>query len=99
MSTLTFTPINRHEHDGASDYTLNVKVVEPIYRYELEDCRKEIQSMLNEFLKTPNNELTRHLIKVKAQNIVDLYICERKIPDFITLNDFIININYEQYKL
>ena len=63
---------------------------------ELENCRKEIQSMLNEFLETPNNELTRSLIKLKAQSIVDLYICEKKIPDFITVNDFRIEVNYNQ---
>ena len=63
---------------------------------ELENCRKEIQSMLNDFFETPNNELTRSLIKVKAQNIIDMYICEQKIPNFITLNDFRIEINYKQ---
>ena len=63
---------------------------------ELENCRKEIQSMLNDFFETPNNELTRSLIKVKAQNIIDMYICEQKIPNFITLNDFKIEINYKQ---
>ena len=65
-----------------------------MYDNELENCRKEIQSMLNEFLETPNNELTRSLIKIKAQNIIDNYICEQKIPNFITLNDFKIEINY-----
>ena len=74
----------------------DLKVVSPIYYDELENCRKEIQSMLNEFLETPNNELTRSLIKVKAQNIVDMYICEQKNPDFITLNDFEIKVNYKQ---
>ena len=63
---------------------------------ELENCRKEIQSMMNEFFETPNNELTRSLIKIKAQNIIDMYICEQKIPNFITLNDFRIEINYKQ---
>lgn len=67
-----------------------------IYYDELENCRKEIQSMLNEFLETPNNESTRSLIKVKAQNIIDMYICEQKIPDFITLNDFKLEVNYKQ---
>ena len=66
------------------------------YCDEMENCRKEIQSMLNEFLDTPNNESTRSLIKVKAQNIVDMYICEQKIPNFITLNDFKIDVNYKQ---
>lgn len=84
----------KEEHYSNSPEYL--KVVSPIYYDELENCRKEIQSMLNEFLETPNNELTRSLIKVKAQNIVDTYICERKIPDFITLNDFEIEVNYKQ---
>ena len=70
--------------------------IAPIYYDELENCRKEIQSMLNEFLETPNNELTRSLIKIKAQNIVDMYICEQKIPDFITLNDFKLEVNYKK---
>ena len=52
--------------------------------------------MLNDFLEAPNNELTRSLIKFRAQNIVDTYICEQKIPDFITLNDFKIEVNYKQ---
>lgn len=63
---------------------------------ELENCRKEIQSMLNEFLETTNNNLTRSLIKIKAQQIIDTYICEQKIPNFITLNDFEIKVNYNQ---
>lgn len=73
-----------------------MKPISPIYYDELENCRKEIQSMLNEFLETPNNELTRTLIKAKAENIVDMYIREQKIPNFITLNDFEIEVNYKQ---
>ena len=76
--------------------TVSNKIVAPIYYDELENCRKEIQSMLNEFLETPNNESIRSLIKIKAQNIVDMYICEQKIPDFITLNDFKLEVNYKQ---
>lgn len=97
---VTYTPIRRHDNVTNSDYTLYVtnctKVVSPIYKEELENCRKEIQSMLNEFLERPNDNLTRSLIKLKAQNIVDLYICEKKIPDFITANDFRIEVNYNQ---
>jgi hypothetical protein len=52
--------------------------------------------MLNEFLETQNNEFTRTLIKVKTQNIVDMYIREQKIPNFITVNDFEIEVNYKQ---
>ena len=52
--------------------------------------------MLNEFLETPNNELTHFLIKIKVQNIVDMYICEQKIPNFITANDFKIEVNHKQ---
>ena len=52
--------------------------------------------MLNEFLETPINELTRYLIKVKAQNIIEMYICEQKIPNFITINDFKIEVNYKE---
>lgn len=100
--TVTYTPIRRHDNETNSDYILYVtnctKVVAPIYRDELENCRKEIQSMLNEFLETPNNNLTRSLIKIKAQQIIDTYICEQKIPDFITENDFTIIINNEQYE-
>jgi len=66
------------------------------YQDELENCRKEIQSMLNEFIETPNNEFTRSLIKFKAQQIIDMYICEQKIPDFITENDFKIEVNYHK---
>ena len=73
-----------------------MKPISPIYYDELENCRKEIQSMLNEFLETPNNELTRTLIKAKTENIVDMYIREQKIPNFITLNDFEIEVNYKQ---
>ena len=73
-----------------------MKNISPIYYDELENCRKEIQSMLNEFLETPNNELTRTLIKAKAENIVDMYIREQKIPNFITLNNFEIEVNYKQ---
>ena len=98
--TVTFIPIRRHDNETNSDYILYVtnctKVVAPIYHNELENCRKEIQSMLNEFLERPNDNLTRSLIKLKAQNIVDLYICEKKIPDFITINDFRIEVNYNQ---
>ena len=97
---VTYTPIKRHDNETNSDYTLYVtnctKVVSPIYRDELENCRKEIQSMLNEFWGKPNSELTRSLIKVKAQQIIDMYICEQKIPDFITENDFKIEVNYKQ---
>lgn len=50
--------------------------------------------MLNGFLETPNNNLTRSLIKIKAQQIIDTYICEQKIPDFITENDFRIEVNH-----
>jgi hypothetical protein len=53
--------------------------------------------MLNKFLETPIN-LTRSVIKIKAQQIIDTYICEQKIPDFITENDFTIIINNEQYE-
>ena len=77
-------------------YNVTVNVDAPIYRNELENCRKEIQSMLNDFLEAPNNELTRSLIKFRTQNIVDMYISEQKIPDFITLNDFKIEVNYNQ---
>jgi hypothetical protein len=73
-----------------------MKTISPIYYEELENCRKDIQSMLNEFLETQNNEFTRTLIKVKAQNIVDMYIREQKIPNFITVNDFEIEVNYKQ---
>lgn len=73
-----------------------MKIISPIYYDALENCRKEIQSMLNEFLETPNNELTRNLVKAKAENIVDMYIREQKIPNFITLNDFEIEVNYKQ---
>lgn len=66
------------------------------YQYELENCRKEIQSMLNEFIDTPNNELTRSLIKFRTQQIIDTYIYECKIPNFITENDFKIELNYHQ---
>lgn len=97
-----YTPIRKHDNETDSDYTLYVtnctKVVSPIYYDELENCRKEIQSMLNEYLETPNTELTRTLIKVKAQNIIDMYISEQKIPNFITENDFKIFINYHQYQ-
>lgn len=97
---VTYTPIRIHDNVTNSDYTLYVtnctKVVSPIYKEELENCRKEIQSMLNEFLERPNDNLTRSLIKLKVQNIVDLYICEKKIPDFITVNDFRIEVNYNQ---
>ena len=99
--TVTYTPIRRHDNETNSDVTFYVtnctKVVSPIYKEELENCRKEIQSMLNGFLKTPNN-LTRSIIKIKAQQIIDTYICEQKIPDFITENDFTIIINDEQYE-
>ena len=95
-----YTPIRRHDNVTNSDYMLYVtnctKVVSPIYWDELENCRKEIQSMLNEFLERPNDNLTRSLIKLKAQNIIDLYICEKKIPNFITLKDFKIEANYNQ---
>ena len=98
---VTYTPIRRHDNETNSDVTFYVtnctKVVSPIYKEELENCRKEIQSMLNGFLKTPNN-LTRSIIKIKAQQIIDTYICEQKIPDFITENDFTIIINNEQYE-
>ena len=77
-------------------YHVAVNVDAPIYRNELENCRKEIQSTLNEFLETPINELTRSLIKIKAQNIIEMYICEQKIPDFITINDFKIEVNYKE---
>lgn len=77
-------------------YYVAVNVDTPIYRNELENCRKEIQSMLNEFLETPINELTCSLIKIKAQNIIEMYICEQKIPDFITINDFKIEVNYKE---
>lgn len=73
-----------------------MKTISAIYDDELENCRKEIQSMLDEFLNTPDNELTRSFIKFKAQQIIDIYICERKIPSFITLNDFKIELNYKQ---
>ena len=76
--------------------TVSNKIDVPIYSNELENCRKEIQSMLNEFLETPINELTRSLIKVKAQNIIEMYICEQKIPNFITINDFKIEVNYKE---
>lgn len=77
-------------------YYVTINVDAPLYRNELENCRKEIQSMLNEFLETPINELTRSLIKVKAQNIIEMYICEQKIPNFITINDFKIEVNYKE---
>lgn len=77
-------------------HNVAVNIDAPIYRNELENCRKEIQSMLNDFLETSNNELTRSLIKFRAQNIVDMYISEQKIPDFITLNDFKIEVNYKE---
>lgn len=97
---VTYTPIRRQDNVTNSDYTLYVtnctKVVSPIYQDELENCRKEIQSMLNEFLETPNNNLTRSLIKIKAQQIIDTYIYECKIPNFITENDFKIEVNYNQ---
>lgn len=99
---VTYTPIRRHDNVTNSDYTLYVtnctKVVSPIYHNELENCRKEIQLALNELIGTQYNELTRTFIKVKVQNIIDMYICEQKIPDFITENDFIISINNEQYE-
>ena len=66
------------------------------YQNELENCRKEIQSMLNEFLGRPNNEFTRSLIKIRVQQIIDTYIYERKIPNFITENDFRIEVNYSK---
>ena len=95
-----YTPIRKHDNETNSDYTLYVtnctKVVAPIYRDELENCRKEIQSMLNEFWGKQNNELTRSLIKFRVQQIIDMYICEQKIPDFITENDFKIEVNYKQ---
>lgn len=94
---VTYIPIRRHDNETNSDYTLYVtnctKVVSPIYRDELENCRKEIQSMLNEFWGKPNNELTRSLIKFKVQQIIDMYICEQKIPNFITIDDFRIEVN------
>ena len=44
-----------------------------------------------------NDNLYAHeLIKIKAQNIIDTYICEQKIPNFITENDFKIEVNYNQ---
>jgi hypothetical protein len=98
--TVTYTPIRRHDNETNSDVTFYVtnctKVVSPIYKEELENCRKEIQSMLNGFLETPNNNLTRSLIKFKVQQIIDMYICEQKIPNFITENDFKIEVNYKQ---
>lgn len=97
---VTYIPIRRHDNETNSDYTLYVtnctKVVSPIYHDELENCRKEIQSMLNEFWGKQNNELTRSLIKFRVQQIIDMYICEQKIPNFITENDFKIEVNYKQ---
>ena len=97
---VTYTPIRRHDNETNSDYTLYVtnctKVVSPIYKEELENCRKEIQSMLNEFLERPNNNLTRSLIKIRAQQIIDTYIYDCKIPNFITVNDFRIEVNYNK---
>lgn len=69
------------------------------YQYELENCRKEIQSMLNEFIYTPINELTHFLIKIRTQQIIDNYIYECKIPNFITENDFKIEVNNHEKKL
>lgn len=66
------------------------------YHDELENCRKEIQSMLNEFIETPNSEFTRSLIKIRVQQIIDTYIHECKIPNFITEKDFKIEVNYHQ---
>lgn len=95
---VTYTPIRRHDNETNSDLTFYVtnctKVVSPIYHDELENCRKEIQSMLNELFETSNNNLTRSLIKVKGQNIIDMYICEQKIPNFITIDDFRIEVNH-----
>lgn len=50
------------------------KVVSSIYRDELENFRKEIQTMLNEFIGRPNDALTRYFIKLKAQQIIDTYM-------------------------
>jgi hypothetical protein len=52
--------------------------------------------MLNEFLESPNDNLTRSLIKIRAQQIIDTYIYECKIPNFITENDFRIEVNYNK---
>ena len=68
------------------------KVVLSIYRDELENCRKEIQTLLDEFIGASNDELTHSIIKIKVQQIIDTYIYKNKIPDFITYNDFKIEI-------
>ena len=89
-------------HDNITDsydtfYVSNcTKVVSEIYHDELENCIKEIQSMLNEFIGASNDELTHSIIKIKAQQIIDTYIYKNKIPDFITYNDFNIEVNYKQ---
>lgn len=94
---VTYYSIQKHDDETNSDYTICAtpctKVVSPCYRDELDNLKVEIDSILREFIEYPVNEITLSLIKFRVRNIIDKYIEDKKIPDFITENDFTINLN------
>jgi hypothetical protein len=94
---VTYHSIQKHDDETNSDYTICAtpctKVVSPCYRDELDNLKREIDLMLLEFIEEPLNKITLSLIKFRVRNIIDKYIEDKKIPDFITENDFTINLN------
>lgn len=94
---VTHYSIQKHDDETNSDYTICAtpctKVVSPCYIDELDNLKREIDLMLLEFIEEPLNKITLSLIKFRVRNIIDKYIEDKKIPDFITENDFTINLN------
>lgn len=94
---VTYYSIYKHDDETNSDYkicaTPCTKVVSPCYRDELDNLKREINLILLEFIEEPLNKITLSLIKFRVRNIIDKYIEDKKIPDFITENDFTINLN------
>ena len=74
-----------NKYENVTVTTSNIKCTKTDY---LDECQREIQIMLSDFIGKQNTPYIKDIIKIKTQDIIDRYIQEGKLPDGVKAMDF-----------
>lgn len=74
-----------NKYENVTVTTSNVKCIKTDY---LDECQREIQIMLSDFIGKQNTPYIKDIIKIKTQDIINRYIQEGKLPDGVKAMDF-----------
>lgn len=74
-----------NKYENVTVTTSNVKCTKTEY---LDECQREIQVMLSDFIGKQNTPHIKDIIKIKTQDIINRYIQEGKLPDGVKAMDF-----------